>query len=413
MSVDVLLAHAFFLNNDSKQKQEKIKPYPPLATLYAASVLRQADYEVALFDATLATGVASFAEVLERYQPRLLVIYEDSFNFLSKMCLDHVRKATLEMVALSPDVPVIVSSSDASDRAEVYLTSGVDYVLIGEAEQGLRELVDHLLGNSRGSPSDIAGLAVANPAWPKGVQRSLRRKPERHPDVFPFPAWDLVDIEAYRQVWQESHRRFSLNMVTTRGCPYACNWCAKPIWGKQYAVRSPANVAAEMALLKADYGPDHIWFADDIFGLKPHWVAKFADEVNRRRASIPFMIQSRADLINRNVATALAQAGCQEVWLGAESGSQKILDAMDKGIRVDQIVEARRLLKAVGVRTCFFIQFGYPGETYQDILKTVTMIRQTLPDDIGVSVSYPLPGTEFYERVKHELQSKTHWWGKQ
>jgi anaerobic magnesium-protoporphyrin IX monomethyl ester cyclase len=216
-------------------------------------------------------------------------------------------------------------------------------------------------------------------------------------------------VESYRQAWLSAHGYFSLNMVSTRGCPFHCNWCAKPIWGQRYAMRSPANVAREMAMVKAKLKPDHIWFADDIFGLQPKWVVEFAQEVQSRDASVPFMIQSRADLMTEKAVAALAQAGCAEVWIGAESGSQKILDAMDKGTQVEQIVTARERLKAAGIRACYFVQFGYPGETFDDILATAELIRTTLPDDIGISVSNPLPGTKFYRMVGEQLGEKDHW----
>ncbi len=242
-----------------------------------------------------------------------------------------------------------------------------------------------------------------------GVYRTARRTPERFPDIFPVPAWDLLDVERYRAAWTTAHGYFSLNMVSTRGCPFHCNWCAKPIWGQRYAMRAPAGVAEELARVKRELRPDHIWFADDIFGLRPQWVAEFGREVAARDAAIPFMIQSRVDLMTEQAVAGLKQAGCAEVWMGAESGSQKILDAMDKGTQVREIAAARARLRAAGIRACFFIQFGYPGETIDDIVATVQLVRDTLPDDIGVSVSYPLPGTKFYQMVKAQLGAKTNW----
>ena len=225
-------------------------------------------------------------------------------------------------------------------------------------------------------------------------------------DSLPEPARDLIDVQAYWEAWQR-HGRFSMNLVTSRGCSFHCNWCAKPIWGQRYAMRSPANVAEELAMVKKVVRPDHVWFADDIFGLRPGWVTEFAREVRERDAAVPFMIQSRVDLMTDEAVKALAEAGCAEVWLGAESGSQKILDAMEKGTELGEIRAARARLKAAGIRACFFIQFGYPGETFEDILATVQLVRETLQDDIGVSVSYPLPGTRFHEMVKQQLGPKT------
>ena len=146
-----------------------------------------------------------------------------------------------------------------------------------------------------------------------------------------------------------------MNMVTTRGCPYHCNWCAKPIWGQRYNTRSPENVAAELKWLKDTYHPDHIWFVDDILGLKPGWMERFADAVERQDARLPFKCLSRVDLLVRgDTVDALRRAGCQIVWVGAESGSQKVLDAMEKGTTVEQIYDASRRLHAAGDQSGLF-----------------------------------------------------------
>jgi len=226
----------------------------------------------------------------------------------------------------------------------------------------------------------------------------------------PFPAWDLIDIEPYRHSWIKHTGYFSMNMGTTRGCPFKCNWCAKPIYGNRYNTRSPQNVVKELQLLKANYQFDHIWFCDDIFGLKPGWVKEFADLLEKENLQFRFKIQGRVDLLlQENNIKDLARAGCENIWMGAESGSQKILDAMEKGTTVPQIYEATRLLKKNGIHPSFFIQFGYPGETKEDIEKTIKMINELLPYEIGISVSYPLPGTGFYEKVKTQLKEKTNW----
>jgi anaerobic magnesium-protoporphyrin IX monomethyl ester cyclase len=230
-------------------------------------------------------------------------------------------------------------------------------------------------------------------------------------DGLPFPAWDLVDVPRYRRIWRERHGYYSMNMVTTRGCPYHCNWCAKPIWGQRYNTRSPENVASEMKWLKESHQPDHIWFADDIMGLRPGWWGRFADAVEQQDARLPFKCLSRADLLVRNDrdVEALRRAGCEIVWMGAESGSQRILNAMEKGTEVEQIYEATRRLRAAGIRVGFFLQFGYPGETWDDVQATLQMVRDCLPDDVGMSVSYPLPGTRFHEDVRLQLGDKQNW----
>jgi anaerobic magnesium-protoporphyrin IX monomethyl ester cyclase len=386
-----------------------MKPYPPLATLYVAAGLRAAGHEVSVFDAMLADGEHQFADLLDVVSPAAVVLFEDNFNFLSKMCLTRMREAALVMAdaAQARGIPVIAAGSDVSDHADVYLAGGVDYGVHGEGDHIVSELVEWLESNQSGAPTHIAGLSFLGSDG--AVIQTPTRHNERHPDVFIPPARDLVDINAYRKLWTDRHGYFSLNMVSTRGCPFHCNWCAKPIWGQRYAMRSPHDVASELDSVKRQFAPDHIWFADDIFGLRSDWVNEFADEVIRRDAIIAFTMQSRCDLMTPQAVAGLARAGCMEVWVGAESGSQRILDAMDKGTTVEEIGLARRALGVAGIKASFFIQFGYPGETWTDIQATIDMVRNLLPDDIGVSVSYPLPGTRFHSMVVDELEAETNW----
>ena len=410
--VDVLLTHSYFLRYDAKQTQ-KMKPYPPLATLVAAAYLREAGYSVALFDAMLSAGEHEFAEALTQHQPKIVALFEDNFNFLSKMCLSRMREAAGQMIGMAraAGAVVIAAGSDVSDHPEIFLRFGAHVAVLGEGDHTLKELIGEIrrleIRDFSQSPiSNLSGLAYLDQDQ---LKRTAKRPPERQPDVFPFAAWDLLDVDRYRRAWTDAHGYFSINMASTRGCPFHCNWCAKPIWGQRYAMRTPAHVADELALVKQTIRPDHVWFADDIFGLRPQWVAEFGRAVTQRDAAIPFTIQSRVDLMTDEAVAGLKQAGCAEVWLGAESGSQKILDAMDKGTQVEDIVAARNKLKHAGIRACFFIQFGYPGETWEDILMTINMVRDAVPDNIGVSVSYPLPGTQFHDMVKAQLGEKDHW----
>lgn len=407
----IQVAHSYFLTYDRKQ-WERGKPYPPLATIQIAALLRQLGHEVALFDAMLADGVEDYEGSLWTTRPDLVVIYEDNFNYLTKMCLGRMREAACQMIAeaRADGARVIVAGSDASDHPDVFLAAGAHAVLIGE---GIAALVE-LIGRLERDP------AVGIHAWVSGMagvatlvdgQTQLTRFGAMPPDprLVGRPAWDLVDIEAYRTMWRERHGYFSLNMAASRGCPFRCNWCAKPIWGNHYKQRSAQDVAAEMSYLKQTFKPDHIWLADDIFGFHVDWVAEFAAHLRTDDGSVPFTIQTRADLISERMANALEQAGCAEAWLGAESGSQRVLDAMTKGTKVADLVTARIRLGGHGIRVGFFIQLGYLGEQLADLLATRELIAQAAPDDIGVSVSYPLPGTKFYEKVKAQLGAKTHW----
>lgn len=413
---EVLLTHSNNLYSDRKQ-MEKMQPYPPLQTILAASVLRANGIETALFDPTLESPgrelLDAFEESLDMHHPRLVVVCEDDFNFLSKMCLLCNRELAYQMAVIvrKRGIQIAAHGSDASDHVREYVAAGFSFVLIGEVESTLLEL-------AQGKPPDsIRGLAFGTLGIDARLERpsasSMRYNRPRpvtaNLDALPLPAWELVDINRYRRAWIEAHGYFSLNMASSRGCPYRCNWCAKPIYGQSYHARSARSVVGEMLHLKTTFAPDQIWFADDIFALSPRWTTEFAKAVEELNAQIPFKMQSRCDLMTGPAVAALKRAGCAEVWMGCESGSQKILDAMDKGIRVEQVHQARENLRQHGIRACFFLQFGYPGEGWREIEATVRMVREAMPDDIGVSVSYPLPGTKFHQNVYTQIGSGKNW----
>jgi anaerobic magnesium-protoporphyrin IX monomethyl ester cyclase len=405
---DILLAHSYHLPYDPKQVR-KMQPYPPLGTLYAATALRQHGMSAAVFDPMLQDPVSGFLEILRHEKPAILAIYEDDFNFLSKMCLTRMRELAWQLAQTARDAGAIVIAhgSDATDHAKEYLQNGADFVLVGEAEQSLVELCAFILTGGELNEK-IAGVLHLD-AGGNVAQSSI--KSPRNPDWknLTKPARELIDLDPYREAWKSAHGYFSTNVVASRGCPYRCNWCAKPISGNKFQLRSAQQVAAEIHELKEVYGVQHIWFGDDIFALNTHWVKQFADEVQARNCVLPFKIQSRADLMSEETVASLKRAGCEEVWMGVESGSQKVLDSMDKALRVTEVEAARARLRRVGIRACYFLQFGYPGEQWQDIQQTIALVRNTRPDDIGISVSYPLPGTAFFDRVQEQIGAKRNW----
>jgi anaerobic magnesium-protoporphyrin IX monomethyl ester cyclase len=403
---NVLFTHSYFYKFDAKQWRFK-QPYPPLGTIQAAAVMREAGFNVSLFDTNLEDGPDNIATSLQHDRPRYLVIYDDGFNYLTKMCLTKMREAAFEMARKAKKFGciVIVSSSDAADQYEKYFPYGVDYVVRGEGEGTLKDLLQTL--EKRSDPVLVNGIAF------KRFGQTIvthSRQVMRELDTLPLPAWDLVNINAYRKIWLKHHGYFSLNIATTRGCPFKCNWCAKPIYGNRYNSRSPQHVVNEIEMLIREFKPDHFWMSDDIFGLKPGWVQEFRDLVKEKNLNFRYKIQSRVDLLlQEDTIEALAQSGAETVWVGAESGSQKILDAMDKGTTVAQIHEATNLMRQHNIKVAFFLQFGYLGETRTDIDSTIKMVLDLMPDEVGISVSYPLPGTKFYEKVKDQLREKQNW----
>ena len=402
----ILFSHSYYYKLDQKQWKNKM-PFPPLGTLYAAALLRENGFKVDLFDTNLRDSPSEIENVLKENKPKFLVIYDDGFNYLTKMCLTTMREACYEMIkiARSKKCTIIVCSSDSTDHYEEYLAKGADFIIQGEGEITLLELIGALEQNEK--TDHISGIVYRNKT---NIQANPKRKVLQNLDDLPMPAWDLVDIESYRNVWKQSNQEFTLNIATTRGCPYKCNWCAKPIYGNRYNAHSPQYIVEEIAFLKEKFGVSRFWMCDDIFGLKPNWVQEFGKLLEHQNIKINYFIQSRVDLLlKEDTIDALSKSGLEEVWVGAESGSQKILDAMDKGTKVAEIAEATKLLKLKKIKVAFFLQFGYLTENKDDIDKTIAMVKDLKPDNIGISVSYPLPGTKFYDKVKDDLKLKANW----
>jgi len=404
--MSVLVANTYYYQYDQKQ-WDTAMPYPPLGTLYAASELRKAGYETTVFDNNLVADHSEIYTTLDSVKPTYVVLYDDGFNYLTKMCLTRMQEATFDIIKKAKDQGsiVICNSSDSTDHFQAYHDKGADYIIHGEGEMALVELLSTL--ESDGDLTVVNGISYTGKA---GVTKNAKRQVSKNLDELSYPKRDDIDIEAYRKIWQTQHQTFALNIATTRGCPYKCNWCAKPIYGNRYNTRSPQDVINEIDYLITTYDVNYFWMCDDIFGLQPGWVQEFNDLKHARRLDFRYKIQSRADLMLKDDnLDALADSGADTIWLGAESGSQRILDAMDKGTSVEQIYTATKKLKARNVKVAFFLQFGYLTETWEEVQQTIDMVLDLMPDEIGISVSYPLPGTKFYDKVKADLVMKSNW----
>jgi len=407
MPPDITLVHPLFICKDPVE-QKIMTPYFPLGLLYLGAVLRQDGYQVEMFDCAFRQDYAEFEDYMRRVRPPVVGI----------TALITVRRHALILAEIAHrfGATVILGGPDPTGIPDRYLfhqdSQGehpVDIVVFDEGEVTMLDLAGHLF-QREGAPNQleaIPGLRL------RGANHQVLATAPRplitDLDALPFPARDLVDLEPYREAWQAAHGYWSLSLINTRGCPYGCAWCQKAVFGRTYRTRSAANAAKEMRLIKTLYNPDQLRVVDDITGIRQGWVHQWSAEVQARDAAIPFQCLTRVNLASEKMLTALKEMGCKKIYFGAESGSQKVLDAMDKGAKVDQIYQAANLCKQLGIETYFFMMVGYPGENWEDLQQSVRLLRETLPETFSTTIAYPLPGTKFYEQVRDRLMFESDW----
>ena len=396
--IDVLLVSPYRLEQDPLE-QKLMKPYPSLGLLYVAAALRP-HCRVEILDMTFRQE-SEIARVIADKKPRIVGVHANI------VCREGAGRVIEQ--AKAAGAVVIAGGPDPSTYEELFLGQyGADYLVQGEAELTVVELVRAILSDEPVERIQaIAGLVFLKEGK---VSRSLPRPMVKNLDELPMPAWDMVNLEQYFAAWRKRWGYSSLHIMTSRGCPFSCNWCSKEIFARSFRQHSPTRVVDEMLLLRDHYGVDRIWLADDIVGPNKKWMARWHTEVMERKAQIPFECLTRVDLVNETSMKQLKDIGCWKIYYGAESGSQRILDAMNKETKIEEIYEATRITKAAGIQVGFFIMFGYLGEELSDVRLTEKMLRELKPDTAGFSVAYPLKGTPFYEQVKAQIAPQQHQW---
>jgi anaerobic magnesium-protoporphyrin IX monomethyl ester cyclase len=385
--MDILLTHGYYLYDDPHELRI-MRPYPPLGVLYIAAHLKAQGFGVDVFDTTFSSFDA-FRRRIERERPPIVGIY----------CNMMTRRNVLKMAQIckANGCMVVIGGPDPANYAEEYLVHGADVVVIGEGEITLSELIPHLARHGVSSMEHINGIV-----YREDETRFIRTPPRAYLDDLdaqPFPDRAAIDIDQYVRVWRENHGQGAVSLITARGCPYKCDWCSHAVFGYTHRRRSPANVADEVALIRQTYQPDLLWYADDVFTINHRWLFAYAEELTRRGLHTPFETISREDRLNENVVKTLAQMGCYRLWVGAESGSQRILDAMQRQTDVKRVTEMVHLLKRYGIETGMFIMLGYEGEEAEDLRATVQTLKDANPDIFLTTVAYPIAGTGYYEKV--------------
>jgi len=397
----ILLTHGYFLIDDLAE-QKIMKPYPPLGILYISAYLEQQEIENEIFDTTFSSK-DELSKYLLQYLPDYLGIYVNLMTKLNVLEIINFIKSRNELA----HTKVILGGPDIRYNAENFLNHGADYLVIGEGEESFYELINALDTNKQQSLKEIPGIGFKDDA--KNTTLTQDRTLIKKIDELPLPNRKRIDIAAYQNIWKKHHGSDAVSVSTMRGCPYTCRWCSRAVYGLSYRRRSPAKVIDELKIIQADYHPDSLWFVDDVFTISHKWMNEFTHELKRRNLKINYECITRADRLNEEVISMLKDSGCFRVWIGAESGSQKIIDAMDRRVDVKQVREMIKLTKKYGIETGTFIMLGYLGETEKDIEETIEHLKGSNPDYFTITIAYPINGTEFYQEIEAKQIKSFNW----
>jgi anaerobic magnesium-protoporphyrin IX monomethyl ester cyclase len=395
--MDILLTHGYFLYEDPKELQI-MKPYPPLGILYICSHLRKQGLNVEVFDSTFSSRQELW-DLLQKGPPSVIGIYANLMT----------RSNVIEILGAAKQAGwrTLVGGPEPGAYVQEYLAAGADVVVIGEGELTLEELVPALQASAFDKLDKIDGIAFLGTDG--SVVRTKPREQIKDIDTQPWPARESIDTARYVEIWRKHHGMGSVSLITARGCPYHCRWCSHEVFGKTHRRRKPASVADELEWLIDRYHPQMAWMADDVFTIHHGWLFQYAEELKRRGIKLPFECISRADRLNTKVVETLAEIGCFRVWIGSESGSQRILDAMERGVTVEQVQTSVELCRSVGIQTGMFLMWGYEGEELSDIEATVEHVKKTDPDIFFTTVAYPIKGTPYFSEVAERVESPKAW----
>jgi anaerobic magnesium-protoporphyrin IX monomethyl ester cyclase len=395
---DLLLTHGYFLAEDEKELQI-MKPYPPLGLLYLSSYLRRANFDVEIYDSTWGSKPELYRR-LAREPGGVLGIYTNLIT----------RANVLAIMAEAGRLgwTVVLGGPESANHAEQYLAHGADVVVVGEGEQTLAELLPalasrgpHRLHGVAGTTfRDESGQIIANPPRPQIADL----------DSLPWPDRDRIDLPKYVETWRTHHGMGSVNLITARGCPYKCKWCSHAVFGYSYRRRDPIDCADELQHIHEAYRPEQVWYSDDVFTINHRWLNGYAAELGRRGLRLPFETISRADrMMKEDVLETLADMGCYRIWIGAESGSQRVLDAMQRGVKIEQVEWATKAAQRHGIEVGMFLMWGYDGEELEDIEATVEQLKRWNPDVFLTTVAYPIKNTPFFEKVADRAVLTKEW----
>ena len=396
--MNVLLTHGYYLNEDKKEAKI-MKPYPPLGLLYISAYLKKNGLDNHVFDSTFSSLEKQLQWIVEK-QPKIISIYT---NLMTKINIIRLVKHLKNDPKFG--LPhIILGGPDVTYNCGEYLKTGVDFLVIGEGEETMFELCTALLSGN--DFSNIQGIAYMKNGR---VEKTEERTKMKDLENLPLPNRKAIDFQPYLDTWKKFHGKSSMTISTQRGCPYTCKWCSTAVYGLSYRRRPAKQVVEEIKLLIDYYSPDALWFVDDVFTISHKWLNEFYEQMIKNKIKIPFEIITRAERLNDKVLQQLKDIGCFRIWIGAESGSQKVIDAMDRRVDVNVVKEMIQKTNAYGMESGTFIMLGYPGETEKDIEETIQYLKEANPTHFTITLAYPIMGTSLYKDIEDKITAQPNW----
>ncbi|WP_242119383.1 B12-binding domain-containing radical SAM protein [Aestuariivivens sediminicola] len=381
-------------------KESKImRPYPPLGLLYISAYLKKHGLNNEVFDSTF----YSFEEQLQFIEERIPKIIGIYTNLMTKINVIKLVK-TLKNNPKYGFPKIIIGGPDVTYNRKNYLNTGADFLVIGEGEVTMLELCSALLSNK--DFSTILGIAYLKNG---NLLETSERPKIKDLNNLPIPNRHAIDFKPYLRTWKTQHGKSSMTISTQRGCPYTCKWCSTAVYGVSYRRRPARQVVEEIKLIMDAYNPDALWFVDDVFTVSHKWIAEFHNEMIQNHITIPFEIITRAERLNDLVLQQLKEIGCYRIWIGAESGSQNVIDAMDRRVKVKTVKDMIQKTNAFGMESGTFIMLGYPGETEQDINETIQYLKEANPTHYTITIAYPIKGTSLYNEIENNITERPNW----
>ena len=363
--------------------------FPPLGLGYIAAYLRQNGISVEIVDCTFNKQTEVLKKVIET-KPKIIGIQS----------MYSIKEKSLELAELLKNhCELLVAGGALPTTDPDAFLKRFDVVVIGEGEQTMLELVNQFMNG--GDLSQVKGI-VYREKGSGAVKRTPPRGLDENLNRFPNPLRELFDNEAYKKFYAKKFGYTTTAIMTSRGCPFSCDFCSKPVFGNEFRARTAANVADEIEEV-ISLGYSRIWFADDCFTLDRSRLIGICDEIIKRGLKVDWECLSRVDTLDQEMVDKMKQAGCVRMFFGIESGNDSVLVLMKKQITTKQVRKALFLCKANGIKAGAFFIIGYPGENDKTVLETIKFASLLPLDYLSFTLPYPIPGTPLYERLNGKM----------